>query len=318
MNHANPEGALRIAAQGEAPPGFWDRLPELVRPPAPPLSDRPPSAFLLALRQRIAHRRAPETLTLFRTIARLAGERVEDTCATCFDGLFRADERGAIVQGLFADLFDGGLATFAGVDGADLLGFVTLRADRAVLHASVSRWAIFEVRSAHRARYRDLLSDDEVDEIGADVLSELLSRSLARFEGGNDRQLYVYVRTTAHRAVSRAARRKVLDRESVARLREEAPPDLPPLVGRPAPAPRVRLRPRDPLPISADDEAYLRELLEAGGKLASVAASRGVSRGSVTKMVQRILGRLDALSVDERERVGEWAEATLGELRPPG
>lgn len=314
MSHADPDGALALAAEGLPEPEFWPGLPRLVRDPQPD-RDRPPSAFLRALRSRIAHRRSPETLSLFRSLGRLAGQRVERACTEAFPDLFTADERGAIVQGVFTELFDGGLATFRGVDAAELLAWVRLRADRAVLKAAVARWATFEVRSAHRARYRDLLTDAEVEEISADVLSELLGRSLARFEGQNDRQLYVYVRTSAHRAVGRAARRKVLHRKSVAKMRQEAPPDLPPLVGSPEPAPRVRLNSEAPLPISADDEAYLRELLEAGGKLASVAERRGVTRGSVTKMVQRIMRRLDDLTPDERERVGEWAEATLGALQ---
>ena len=315
MSGADPHGALRTAARTSQPPTLWTWLPQLVTDTPNPDADRPPTAFLRALRQRLAHRRAPETLALFRTVAHLAGARVEADCDSAFDGLFDVKERGALVQGLFVDLFNGGLAWFHGADAAELLEFINQRADRSVLQAAVAKWATFEVRSAHRSRYRDLLTDAEVEELAADVLGDLLGRSLARFEGQNDRQLYVYVRTTAHRAVSRAARRKVLDRQSVATLRKEAPPDLPPLVGRLPSPPRVRLRPEDPLPISAADEAYLRDLLAAEGKLAALAEARGVTRGSVTKMVQRILKRLDALSADERERVGEWAEATLVELR---
>jgi|GEM_PF-6736890 len=316
MNHTDPNGALQIAAQRGDPADFWARLPSLTAGALPQSRcDRPPSAFLAAVRTRLVHRRAPETRELFRTVARIAGERVAAMCGEHFADVLSAAERGAIVQGLFTELFDGGLARFAGAEPDDLLQFVQLVADRAVLRAAVAKWALFEVRAARGARYRDLLSQDEVEELGADVLGELLSRALDRFEGGNDRQLYVYVRTTAHRAVSRAARRKVLDRDSVNRMRNEAPPDAPPLLGRPAQTPRLRLRPSDPLPISRDDREYIEDLLAAGGKLSSLAQARGVTRGSVTKMVQRILGRLDSLPMDDRERVGEWAEATLAQLQ---
>jgi hypothetical protein len=315
MSHADPHGAVRLASERGAEPPFWDRLAGLIAPqPIAPDSERPPTAFLHALRLRIAHRRSAETRDLFRTLGRLAAARIEAVAERAFSDLFVPAERGAIAQGLFSDLFDGGLARFRGADAAELIDWVTLLCDRAVLRAAVAKWARFEVRAAHGARYRDLLSADEVEELGADVLGELLTRGLDRFEGANDRQLYVYVRTTAHRAVSRAARRKVLHRQSVARLRSEAPPDSPPLLGRPAPAPSPRLRSEEPLAISADDQAYIEALLHAGGKLSSLAEARGVTRGSVTKRVQRILRRLDALEPDERERIGEWAEDTLVEL----
>jgi hypothetical protein len=228
--------------------------------------------------------------------------------------LFGERERGAIIQGLFTELFDGGLAQFRGTDANELRDFLSLRADRAVLQASVAKWALFEVRAAHAARYRDLLSRDAVEELGSDVLSELLSRSLARFRGQNDRQLYVYVRTAAHRTVSRAARRSILDRESLARITLGTPSDAPPLQGRPPRPPALRLRPDAPLAISAEDKTYIEDLLQADGKLSVVAAFRGVTRGSVTKRVQRIMGRLASLEPEQRERVGEWAESTLGEL----
>lgn len=317
MNHADPYREMMIAAESAEGAGcFWDRLPQLIDETSLGADrDRPLGTFQRDLRSRIAHRRSPETLQLFRLIARLTCARVEASSTRHFAQLFRRKERSGIVQGLFTELFDGGLAQFRGVDATELLDFLSLRADRAVLKAAVAMWALFEVRATHRARYRDLLSHNEVDELGADVLSELLSRSLARFKGHNDRQLYVYVRTAAHRAVSRAARRKILDRDSVAQLNTEAPTDSPPLQGRPTPPPRLRLRPSDPLPISPEDQAYIEALLQAGGKLSSLAEARGVTRGSVTKRVQRIMGRLDALEPEQRERVGEWAEATLGEMQ---
>ena len=45
--------------------------------------------------------------------------------------------------------------------------------------------------------------------------------------------------------------------------------------------------------------------------LSALAEQRGVTRSSVTKMVQRILGRLDSLDPHQREQVGEWAQRVL-------
>ena len=301
--------ALAAAAAAARSRVLWEDLPRLVGPARPPRVDRE-TEFLRSLRRHLAQRRQPETRALLKTLGRHAGARIEEASDTCFPGLFTEAERGCLLKEVFTDLVDGGLAAFRGPDAASLLGWVQLVADRALLRAAVGKWALDSVRATWRAKYRTLLTEAEADELGADVLGELLGRALARFEGTTAAELYVYVRTTARRAIGKAARRAVLDRDTRARMLAEAQPDAPPLVGRIPPPPRVRLREGAP-PISVDDQRYLEDLLAAGGKLATVAEQRGVTRGSVTRMVQRILGRLDALPLDERERVGEWAEATL-------
>ena len=294
--------------------GFWERLPVLVAHPDPEdrAVDRPPTGFLRGIRRLLADRRGGPTRRLARAVAHAAGHRVEAVVASSFDGLFVAAERGCVVQEVFAGLLNGGLAGFRGRDAAALMALVREQADRAALRAAVAKWGLKEVRAAWRSRYSDLLSAEEVEELSGDVLSELLWRSLGRFRGHTGNELYVYVRTMCRRAVSRAARRRILHRESIQTLRAEAPPDRPPLLGRPAQAPPIRLRgePSAP-PISATDQEYLEALLGVRGKLSALAEQRGVTRSSVTKMVQRILGRLDSLLPDEREQVGQWAERVL-------
>lgn len=297
--------------------GFWERLPVLVAAAGPSRAGGRPSEFLRELRRLLADRRGASTRQLFRTLAHAAGGRVTAVVAEHFDRLFDDDEQGCVVKEVFTGLFDGGLAAFGGRDAEDLLDFVHEQADRAVLRATVAKWGLKEVRSAWRARYADLLSPQEVEELSGDVLSELLWRSLGRFRGHTGNELYVYVRTMCHRAVGRAARRKVLDRQSIQKLQSEAPPDDPPLLGRPEAPPLVRLRGEGgELAISATDREYLEALLRVGGKMSALAEQRGVTRSSVTKMVQRILSRLDALEPDQREQVGVWAERVLQLQRP--
>ncbi len=310
------DAAQRRVALGAL--GFWERLPLLVVPagPADRSADRPATEFLLGLRRLLANRRSPQTRALFGVLGRSAGQRIEAVVATHFDATFTENERSCIVREVFQGLFDGGLAAFRGRDAEALLDFVHEHADRGLLRAAVARWGLKEVRSAWRSRYADLLTTQEVEELSGDVLGELLLRSLGRFQGGTGNELYVYVRTMCRRSVARAARRKILDRQSIRRLQREAPQDDPPLLGqpsRPAP-PRLRTE-HGPPPISETDQAYLEALLQVGGKLSSLAEQRGVTRSSVTKMVQRILGRLDTLEPDEREQVGVWATQVL-ELRP--
>jgi hypothetical protein len=297
--------------------GFWERLPVLVAHAGPPdrAADRPPTDLLLGLRQLLANRRSDATRALFRVLAHSAGQRVEAVVDEHFESLLSSDERGCVVREVFFALFEGGLAGFRGRDAEALLDFVHEHTDRAVLRAAVAKWGLKEVRSAWRSRYQDLLSSEEMEELSGDVLGELLWRSLGRFRGATGNELYVYVRTMCRRSVGRAARRKILDRQSISRLQQEAPPGDPPLLGRPQPQPPVRLRGEGgPPPISATDQAYLEALLRAGGKLSALAEQRGVTRSSVTKMVQRILARLDALEPQQREQVGDWATQIL-ELR---
>lgn len=287
--------------------GFWCKLRRLVASddaPAPPLPGPVPE-YLRALRRRVADRRSPQTLALYRRLARLAGERVEAVCAAEFDNIFSAAQVSCLVQEVFKQLFDGGLAAFRGSCEADLVAFVQDRADRVVLRAVAAEWTDHEVRSAWRSRYYDLFSTEEADDLAGEAVGELLRSALPSFRGGTAAELYGFTRTVAHRTVSRAARRRCKDRSSLALLRSQR--ERPGPVG---PDVTARWHADRPLPLSCSDQEYLLELLSVNGSRSKLARLRGVNRSAVTKMVQRILVRLDELDEDQRAQVGQWAEET--------
>jgi len=293
--------------------GFWSKLRRLVAAdgPVPPLPSPIPT-YLRQVRRRIADRRSPETLALYRRLARIAGARVEAVCAAEFHNIFDAHQVSCLVQEVFKQLFDGGLASFRGACEADLLAFVEDRADRVILRAVAAEWTDHEVRGAWRSRYYDLFSPEEADDLAGEAVGELLRAALPSFRGGTAAELYGFARTVARRTVSRAARRRCRDRSSLALLRsqQERP-------GPVAPDLSLRMDLNEPLPISASDREYLEELLSVNGSRSQLARLRGVNRSAVTKMVQRILVRLDDLPEDERARVGRWAEQTWATLHRP-
>lgn len=287
--------------------GFWAKLRRLVAPddgPVPPLPSPMPE-YLRALRRRIADRRSPETLALYRRLAHLAGDRVQGVCAAEFDNIFSADQVACLVQEVFGHLFDCGLAGFRGRCEADLVAFVEDRADRVVLRAVAAEWTNHEVRNAWRARYRDLFSPEEANDLAGEAVAELLRAALSSFRGATAPELYGFTRTVAHRTVSRAARRRCRDRSSLTLLRsqQERPGPTSPDLAAPLPPGRS-------LPLSPADREYLEELLAVDGSRSKLARLRGVNRSAVTKMIQRILVRLDQLDEDQRAQVGQWAEET--------
>jgi hypothetical protein len=294
------------------PRAFWSKIRRLVVAddgPAP--LPEPRGDYLRELRRRIADRGAPQTLQLYRRLARLAGQRVEEVCGAEFDRIFDSEQVACLVQETFKQLFDGGLAEFRGSCEADLLAFVRDRADRVVLRGAVAEWTDHEVGCAWRSRYRDLFSPEEAEDLAGEAVTELLRSALASFRGETPAELYAFCRTVAHRTVSRAARRRVRDRSSLALLRSQQE--------RPGLASDLERLPRLgedlPLPISGTDREYLEELIALDGSRSSLARHRGVNRSAVTKMVQRIMVRLDELDDEERQRVGEWASSTWSAIQ---
>ncbi len=284
---------------------FWSRLRGLVAREGPP-SPLPaaPCDYLARFRRRLALRESAETRALFGRLARLAGERIQAVWDAEFRPVLSEAELGATVHEAFADLFDGGLARFRGGNDADLQAFVEARADRVLLRAVTAEWARHEARATWRTRYGDLLDPQEAEETAAEAVREVVGGALHGFRGESAAELYGFVRTVASRTVGRAARRKLKDRDGMQALRA-AEPD--------ADVDRLdagSIRWDNALPISDADRDYLAELLAAGGNKAALARARGVGRSAVTKMVQRILVRLDELEEEERRVVGEWARET--------
>jgi len=70
-------------------------------------------------------------------------------------------------------------------------------------------------RRAHttwRNHYRDLLSQDEVEELVAETLVRLMSGALMRFAGDTEESFYAFLRTVTVRTVRESAHRKIRER----------------------------------------------------------------------------------------------------------
>jgi hypothetical protein len=146
----------------------------------------------------------------------------------------------------------------------------------------------------------DLLGAADREDIIADVLYQLVTSALAQFRGETLGELFAYVRVITDRSLWRRARRVLRERKTLDEHRTEfeawtrasdRPDDL------------VMLVPD--LPLSADDEAYLRALLEAGSK-AELARKNNLSRAAVTQRVQRIRHRIGQLGDHDQLAVEAW------------
>ncbi len=308
----------------DAAQSFWAKLRRLVVPPGPPSPlPRPTPPFLAELRRTLADRGSDDAHALQRRVARLAADRVQAVVDAEFAAIFDRAEVGVIVREALTDLLDGGLASFRGRSDEDLVQFVEDRADRVLLRAAVAEWTDHEARIAWRARYGDLLSPAEADEIAAEAVDQLLHRALHGFRGGTAAELYGFARVVASRTVSRAARRRSKDRSSLAmlRVREAAEPDA--AAAAAAVATTLgglgglgggRAAFDAPAVLADADREYLEGLLATRGSRAELARRLGVGRSAVTRRVDRILARLDDLPDADREAVGRWARRTWAAL----
>jgi hypothetical protein len=155
---------------------------------------------------------------------------------------------------------------------------------------------------------RDVLGEAQLEEVVSDVLLQLMTGALARFRGESVPELLGFVRTVTDRSLWRAARRV---------QREERAIDVDPAnVERWSaafPSPDALLQAVPDLPLSADDELYLRGLLQAGSKV-NYANEAGVSRAAVTQRVKRIQTRISQLPESDRLAVDTWLEHTAHQV----
>ncbi len=289
---------------------FWAKLRRLAAPPGPPSpmpSPIPP--WIADFRRLLACRGSADTIALQRRLARQATDRIQAVCAAEFAAIFSDDEIAVIVRDAITDLFDGGLASFRGTSEADLTQFVEDRADRVLLRAAVSEWTDHEARISWRSRYGSLLTSEEADEAAAEAVDQLLHRALAGFRGGTAAELYGFARVVASRTVSRIARRRSRDKSSLAMLRVRESNDL----AQTAPPPSS-FSGASALPLSDADREYLESLFAVRGSKAELARQLGVGRSAVTRMVQRIMTRIDELPDSERDQVGRWARHTFDQI----
>lgn len=289
---------------------FWAKLRRLTIPPGPPAPmPRPIAAWLADFRRLLACRGSAETVAMQRRVARLAADRIQAVCAEEFAAIFSDGDVAVIVREALTDLFDGGLASFRGSSDRDLVQFVEDRADRVLLRAAVAEWTDHEARICWRSRYGSLLTSEEADEAAAEAVDQLLHRALAGFRGGSPAELYGFARVVASRTVSRIARHRSRDRSSLAMLRVWEHADL--LVGA---APPPSCSAPAALPLSDADRSYLESLFAVRGSKAELARQLGVGRSAVTRMVQRIMTRIDELPDSERDQVGRWARHTFDQI----
>lgn len=171
------------------------------------------------------------------------------------------------------------------------------------LYLQLARYVDGRVRARCAHRYRSLLSGGEQDELVADVLYQLVSGALARFEGPDLASLLAYTRTIADRTVGHAARKRL--RELRAVEGEEAP-RIEAWHAVFAESSQVVVD-CPPSPFGERDRQWLEELFRAGSR-AELARQGGLSRAAITQRLQRVQERLARLSPAERERAGAWLE----------
>lgn len=186
------------------------------------------------------------------------------------------------------------------------------------LYLCLARYVHGRVQRRCTGRYAGVLGSAEQEELVAEVLYQLLSGALARFEGESVASLLAFVRTVTDRTVGHAARARIRERDTL-------DSDLAEEIEAWSSSPEhqdgaVHMVPESPF--SDQDEAYLHELFSAGTK-AELARLHGVSRAAVTQRVQRIRSRIDRMSRDEQQRAEAWLEhlarrSARGELLPPG
>lgn len=165
------------------------------------------------------------------------------------------------------------------------------------------------VQHLARTRCRGLLSQADQEELIGEVLFKLMEGALARFRGETIAELHAYVRTMTDRMATRRAQRRLLERETVADLRDQRDTRW---------APETQAAPDDhvdfdaPSPLDEADRAYLTELVQAGSK-AELARRANVSRAAVTQRVARIKARIDALAPSQRAVHEAWLQRVATE-----
>ena len=176
-------------------------------------------------------------------------------------------------------------------------------------YLTILRYVERRVQTVWRQRYRDLLSGADIEEVVADVGMRLMTGALARFRGGTPAELYAYVRTISDRSMGRSVRRRLRERDALASIQAESASDL---LGS-LPSPDRGAEVQAACPLAEKDQRYLLGLLQAGSK-AEYARQHDQSRAAVTRMVQRIRGRIEALEPDLRTAMEVWMQQQAREV----
>ena len=171
------------------------------------------------------------------------------------------------------------------------------------LYLTLARYAHRRVETTARRRYSDVLGPPDREELLAEVLLQLMSGALARFNGSTVGELLAFVRTISDRAVGHAAYKRIRERDSLA---GEMGDTVRSWIGKePQPDEAIHLIPDCPL--SEEDADYLRSLFASGSR-ADMARHHGVSRAAVTQRLHRIRSRIQALPSKQQSAAKAWIE----------
>jgi hypothetical protein len=176
-------------------------------------------------------------------------------------------------------------------------------------YLSILRYVERRVQAVWRQRYRDLLGQTDLEEVVADVGMRLMTGALARFRGNTPAELYAYVRTISDRSLGKVVRKRLRERDALQEVSNDQAADM---LGS-LPAPDQAAEVTAACPLTERDQAYLLRLMAAGSK-AEYARQHDQSRAAVTRMVQRIQCRIDALAHDERVAVDVWMHQQAREV----
>lgn len=200
------------------------------------------------------------------------------------------------------------------------LGIRQLLADRHTpeargLYLQLARYVHGRVSHRCTYRYRGLLGSGEQEELVAEVLIQLISGALARFEGETIAALLAFVRTVSDRTVGHAARRRLRE------LRLVEGPDASRIEAWHAVFGSVDQTVVDApaSPFTERDRAWLEELFRAGSR-AELARQGGLSRAAITQRLQRVQERIARMEPGQRQQAEAWLEdlarrGQRGELR---
>ncbi len=176
-------------------------------------------------------------------------------------------------------------------------------------YLSILRYVERRIQSQWRQRFRDLLSQTDLEEVVADVGMRLMTGALARFRGSTAAELYAYVRTIADRSLGKVVRKRLRERDALNEISADHASDM--LGSLPAPDGAAEIQ--ADCPLNDRDQAYLLRLMDAGSK-AEYARRHNQSRAAVTRMVQRIQTRIAALEHDQRVAVDVWMHQQAREI----
>ena len=171
------------------------------------------------------------------------------------------------------------------------------------LYTTLARYAHRRVENIARRRYSDVLAPPDREDLVAEVLYQLMSGALARFQGNSTGELLAFVRTISDRHVNHAAHKRIRERNTLA---GEIGDSVREWISR-SPSPEETVRLEVDCPLSEDDAVYLTALFVSGSR-ADLARDRGISRAAVTQRLTRIKTRIDALPHRQQSDARVWIE----------